>query len=168
MIFDMPAVNAGFEDRLEQLADQLRSKGSEYAMLHEHQRCKSIDHLQKELDRVESLQGEGLMLRQPNSKYVVGRSTTLLKVKRFHDDEAVVLEHQAGKGKHKGKLGALLVQLKGGTIFSIGTGFSDAQRAAPPAVGTTVTFRYQELTDGGVPRFPSFVRVFGGGTKTAK
>ena len=28
----------------------------------------------------------------------------------------------------------------------------------PPAIGMTITFRYQELTDRGVPRFPSFVR----------
>jgi DNA ligase-1 len=41
----------------------------------------------------------------------------------------------------------------------VGTGFTDAEREQPPAVGTTITFRYQELTDRGVPRFPSFVRV---------
>jgi len=27
-------------------------------------------------------------------------------------------------------------------------------------VGSVITFRYQELSDGGVPRFPSFVRVY--------
>ena len=42
--------------------------------------------------------------------------------------------------------------------FAVGTGFTDAQREKPPAIGATITFRYQELTDGGVPRFPSFVR----------
>jgi DNA ligase-1 len=44
----------------------------------------------------------------------------------------------------------------------VGTGFSDAMRANPPAIGSTITFRYQELTDAGVPRFPSFVRLFPG------
>ncbi len=39
----------------------------------------------------------------------------------------------------------------------IGTGFSDAQRASPPAIGSTITFRYQEFSDKRVPRFPSFV-----------
>lgn len=29
----------------------------------------------------------------------------------------------------------------------------------PPPVGSQIAFRYQELTDRGVPRFPSFVRV---------
>jgi DNA ligase-1 len=41
--------------------------------------------------------------------------------------------------------------------FSVGTGFSDAHRENPPPVGSTITFRYQELSDRGVPRFPSFV-----------
>ena len=49
--------------------------------------------------RIESLGGEGLMLRQPGSAYEVGRSCTLLKVKTFHDAEAFVVDHQGGKGK---------------------------------------------------------------------
>lgn len=51
------------------------------------------------------------------------------------------------------------MQLPDGGQFSVGTGFSDAQRESPPPIGSVITFRYQELTDGGVPRFPSFVRV---------
>ncbi len=44
---------------------------------------------------------------------------------------------------------------------SVGTGFSDREREAPPPVGTVITFRFQELSEGGVPRFPSFVRMRG-------
>ena len=62
-------------------------------------------------------------------------------------------------GRHNGRLGALDVELPDGTRFAVGTGFTDAQRETPPPIGSTITFRYQELTDGGVPRFPSFVRV---------
>lgn len=50
-------------------------------------------------------------------------------------------------------MGALAVELPDGT------GFSDAQRENPPPIGGLITFRYQELSDRGVPRFPSFVRV---------
>jgi len=99
------------------------------------------------------------MLRQPGSRYEAGRSSTLLKLKRFHDAEAIVVGHEPGKGRHKGRLGDLLVQLHDGTQFAVGTGFTDAQRETPPSVGSAITFRFQELTDGGVPRFPSFVRV---------
>ena len=99
------------------------------------------------------------MLREPASRYEAGRSATLLKVKRFHDAEARVREHLPGSGRHRGRLGALLVELPDGTTFSVGTGFTDAQRESPPPVGSLITFRYQELTDGGVPRFPSYVRA---------
>jgi DNA ligase-1 len=89
----------------------------------------------------------------------VGRSLTLLKVKSFLDAEARVLEHQPGAGRHKGRLGALFVEMANGVRFAVGTGFSDTERENPPPVGSTISFRYQELSDGGVPRFPSFVGV---------
>lgn len=161
VIFDAPTHPGEFEGRL-RFVEQTVKKGTlPYVQAHDHAACKSIDHLRQELARIEALGGEGLMLRQPNSKYAVGRSTTLLKVKTFHDAEARVVAHEPGAGKHKGRLGALLVELADGTRFSVGTGFSDAQRGAPPPVGSTITFRYQELSDAGVPRFPSFVGLRG-------
>jgi DNA ligase-1 len=99
------------------------------------------------------------MLRRPGSRYESGRSATLLKVKTFRDAEARVLKHLEGSGRHKGRLGALLVELPDGTRFSVGTGFSDAEREHPPAVGSLITFRYQELSEAGVPRFPFYVGV---------
>ncbi len=159
LVFDAPAASGGFEDRLGFLTDALARGAPKFAQPHAHQRCKNLADLRAELARIESLGGEGLMLRQPGSKYAVGRSTTLLKVKTFHDAEALVIGHQAGGGRHKGRLGALLARLPDGTEFAIGTGFSDRERANPPTVGATVTFRYQELSDAGVPRFPSYVGV---------
>jgi DNA ligase-1 len=159
LIFDAPAAKGGFEDRLAFLKDSLAKSAAKFTRQHPHERCKSLEALRAELTRIESLGGEGLMLRQPGSKYVAGRSATLLKVKTFHDAEAVVVGHQAGAGRHKGRLGALLVRLPDGTDFAIGTGFSDRERENPPAVGATVTFRYQELSDAGVPRFPSWIGV---------
>jgi DNA ligase-1 len=159
LVFDLPAVQAPFEERLAELRDRFQSQQPEFAIVHEHQLCRSLDHLREELARVTAIGGEGLMMRQPGSRYETGRSPTLLKVKTFHDAEARVVEHLAGAGRHKGRLGALAVELPDGTSFSIGTGLSDAQRENPPAIGSIVTFRYQELSDRGVPRFPSFVRV---------
>ena len=52
-----------------------------------------------------------------------------------------------------------MVELPDGTRFSVGTGFSDAERKDPPPPGSVITFRYQELSDGGVPRFPSYVGI---------
>jgi DNA ligase-1 len=166
LVFDAPTASGGFEERLEFLKDALAKSNLKFAGPHDHARCKSLDHLRAELSRIESLSGEGLMLRQPGSKYVAGRSATLLKVKTFHDADALVVGHQAGAGRHKGRLGALLVRLPDGTDFAVGTGFSDRERGNPPAIGATVTFRYQELSEAGVPRFPSYVGVrLDGGVK---
>lgn len=159
LLFDAPEEKGEFEARLKFLKRKVSPKKTPHVEVLEHHRCEGLKHLQKELARIESLGGEGLMLREPGSVYEVGRSSTLLKVKTFHDAEATVLDHQPGKGRHKGRLGALVVQLEDGTEFSVGTGFSDAQREDPPPVGSTITFRYQELSDGGVPRFPSFIRT---------
>jgi DNA ligase-1 len=159
LAFDAPGATGTFEERLAFLKEALAGSAVKFALLHAHERCKNLEALRAELARVEALGGEGLMLRQPASKYVAGRSSTLLKVKTFHDAEAVVIKHQAGAGRHKGRMGALLVRMPNGTEFAIGTGFSDRERENPPAIGATVSFRYQELSDAGVPRFPSWVGV---------
>lgn len=120
-------------------------------------RCESPAHLGTMLRAVESLGGEGLMLRQAGSLYEPKRSRTLLKVKSFFDVEATVEGHAPGKGKHEGRLGALRCRLDNGVLVDVGTGFTDAERESPPPVGATITVRYQELTPAGVPRFPVFV-----------
>jgi DNA ligase-1 len=157
LVFDAPAIEKGFEARLEFVRDCLREGQPKYARPHEHAVCTGVDHLRQELARLEALGAEGLMLRRAGSRYEAGRSATLLKVKTFHDAEARVLKHDEGAGRHQGRLGALLVELLNGTTFSVGTGFSDAERDNPPPVGSLITFRYQELSDAGVPRFPTYV-----------
>lgn len=159
VVFDAPALEKDFESRLNFVRECLGEAKAPHVAAHEHFRCEGIEHLRSELTRLEALGAEGLMMRRPGSRYESGRSSTLLKVKTFHDAEARVLKHQEGAGRHKGRLGALLVEMPDGTTFSVGTGFSDTERENPPAVGSTITYRYQELSDGGVPRFPSFVGV---------
>jgi DNA ligase 1 len=159
VIFDAPGLDAPFEERLARCQQYVEDVAPPYAEWLPHEPCKGVAHLREELARVEGLGGEGLMLRQPGSRYEAGRSHTLLKVKSFKDDEARVVGHAAGAGRHKGRLGALEVELRDGTRFSVGTGLSDAERENPPKVGTIITFRYQELSNDGVPRFPSYVGV---------
>ena len=158
VVFDAPAHEGEFEERIEHARQSVEGK-SAYVRIHEHVVCAGIDHLRSELSRVEALGGEGLMARRPRSKYEAGRSSSLLKVKSFRDAEARVIGHAAGAGRHKGRLGALEVELADGKRFNVGTGFSDEERGSPPPIGSIITFRYQELSDGGVPRFPSYVGV---------
>ncbi len=157
MVFDAPSHQGVFEERVAFIEETLKSLNVAWLMAHAQERCTNTQHLREELARVEALGGEGLMMRQPKSRYEAGRSNTLLKVKSFHDTEARVLAHVPGLGRHKGRLGALLVALENGIQFNVGTGFSDAERESPPAIGSIITFRYQELSNSGTPRFPSYI-----------
>lgn len=162
VIFDAPEVKGTFEERMTHLNEHFHPYETEEGVaVHQvcvlnQNICENADTLAAYLANVEEQGGEGVMLREPKSAYEEGRSTTLLKVKTFFDDEATVVKHIAGRGKHKGRLGALRVEWNG-VEFKVGTGFSDKQRENPPSVGSKVTFRYQELSKDGVPRFPSFI-----------
>jgi DNA ligase 1 len=157
VVFDAPHAGGAFEARIAHAQALLAKAQAPHARWLDHVACTGIDHLRDELRRVEGLGGEGLMLRRPGSSYEAGRSSSLLKVKTFHDTEARVVGHAPGTGKHKGRLGALVCELPDGTRFNVGTGFSDAERGSPPKLGAVITFRYQELSKDGVPRFPSYV-----------
>lgn len=157
VVFDAPQIGGAFEQRLGEARELLRPDRTPYTQVLDHGVCRDRDHLAAELARIEALGGEGVMLRQPGSRYVPSRSATLLKVKSFHDCEAVVIGHQPGTGRHRGRLGALLVRLASGVECAVGTGFSDAQRERPPVIGSVITLKYLELTSAGVPRFPVFV-----------
>ena len=94
------------------------------------------------------------MLHVADAAYAPGRSELLLKLKPHLDAEAVVVGHRAGSGKYRGLVGAAQ-----GRRFFIGSGLSDAMRREPPAIGTTVTYRYRELTSSGLPRFATYLRL---------
>jgi DNA ligase-1 len=157
VIFDMPG-DGEFEQRIKNLHGLIHVHRPTYALIHGHEVCTGIDHLKKELARVEELGGEGLMIRQPKSLYEAGRSSTLLKVKSFVDDEGVVSGYTDGTGKYKGKVGALLLKWNDREV-KVGTGLTDEDRSSPPPVGSLVNFRYLGLTDDGEPRHASYVGI---------
>lgn len=152
-VFDLHGVQEPYYRRMERLQDAIDGHG----------RIQLLPQVllpnQEALDAFEAsaLQDghEGVILRHPDSPYKFGRSTAeegyLLKVKRFVDGEAVVLEvieemhngneatkNELGRTKRsshqenkigKGRMGALLVRdLKTKVEFQIGTGFTDADK----------------------------------------
>jgi DNA ligase-1 len=155
-----PLIKASFEERMEEL--KMITSEMKHANLVVQELVRDAQHLTEKLAIIEADDGEGVMLRKKDSSYEFKRSNVLLKVKSTHDAEAKVVGHEEGKGKNTGKLGALVCLLPSGKKFKVGTGLSDAERANPPAVGDTITFGYFEMTKAGVPRFPTFKRVFTG------
>eukprot|EP00011_Vannellida_sp_DIVA3-517-6-12_P011121 CAMPEP_0114630064 /NCGR_PEP_ID=MMETSP0168-20121206/13689_1 /TAXON_ID=95228 ORGANISM="Vannella sp., Strain DIVA3 517/6/12" /NCGR_SAMPLE_ID=MMETSP0168 /ASSEMBLY_ACC=CAM_ASM_000044 /LENGTH=655 /DNA_ID=CAMNT_0001841557 /DNA_START=1 /DNA_END=1965 /DNA_ORIENTATION=+ len=155
MVFDAPDQKGGFEERMKFAKKIL--KGCATAQAVGMCKCKGKEHLYEKLEEVEAGGGEGLMLRAPKSQYEGRRSSNLLKVKTFFDEECIVVGHKPGTGRNHNRMGALFVQTPDGREFKVGTGFNDAQRNNPPKKGTVITYRYQELSNSGHPRFPSFI-----------
>ncbi len=159
MIFELPGAPGTFRERAEAMRKIVRQTNIPW--LREIEQFSVVDRnsLQKRMNEVVKAGGEGLMLHRADALYETGRSDTLLKMKPWEDAEAVVVGHVPGKGKNAGMLGALRVRTADGREFSLGTGFTDKQRSNPPPIGTTVTYRYRDLTNTGMPRFASFLRV---------
>lgn len=102
---------------------------------------------------------EGAMLRRADSPGKLKRSKNLLKIKSFKDAEATIVGVVEGNGKLEGMLGTLECRTAAGVEFEIGTGFNDAERTKlwkMKLVGKHVNYKYFELTNDGVPRFPVF------------
>jgi DNA ligase 1 len=159
MIFELPGAPGTFAQRAEQIRETVRQ--ADVSWLSEIEQFPVIDRnsLQKRMKEIVRAGGEGLMLHRADAHYETGRSDTLLKMKPWEDAEALVIGHLPGKGKYTGVLGALRVRTEDGREFSLGTGFTDQKRRDPLPVGTTVTYRYRDLTKHGLPRFASFLRV---------
>jgi DNA ligase 1 len=159
MIFELPNASDTFEARAKRIVEIVEKANIPHLKAVAQLRVKNDTELQKKLKQIVALGGEGLMLHLADAPYITGRSDVLLKLKLLLDAEAKVISHQAGRGKYKGKLGALLVETPEGVRFKLGTGFSDAQRANPPEIGSTVTYTYRDITNTGKPKFASFLRV---------
>lgn len=160
MVFDLPGHPGPFAERNAALKSLLDGLALPWVRPVEQFKVADRAGLRNAFVRVVKNGGEGLMLHRAASLYQAGRSDDLLKLKSYQDAEARVISHLPGKGKHQGVLGALLVETAAGLRFRIGTGFSDAERRNPPALGSWVTYRYVGLNEGsGIPRFASFMRV---------
>ncbi|HTF86321.1 MAG TPA: DNA ligase [Cellvibrio sp.] len=159
MVFDMPVPDLTFDERLARLTQLITEQGIGHLQLVKQYKVSNERALMNDLEQVVARGGEGLMLHRGTSLYRAARSDDLLKLKTYEDAEAVVIAHLPGKGKYQGMMGALLVEMPDQRRFKIGTGFSDAQRADPPPIGSTITYKYFGKTSTQLPRFASFLRV---------
>jgi len=138
-----------------------------------------------EMARLIPLEGEGIILRKPESSWLPKRSWNLLKHKGIDDDEGIVTGYITGRQTNKG---SKLLGLMGALILNYGgkrlelSGFTEAERAwkssdayqwakEHPGVevpdwigssyfprGTAVTFRYMGKTMDGIPSCAAYWR----------
>ncbi len=153
-----------------------------------HTPIRSYEALLKYEEAILELGFEGIMLRSYEGTYKEGRATlnegTFMKLKRFVDAEAVVVDFEelkhnhnaqqrsllglAKRSSHKanrvagGVLGALVCQLPGGVRFNIGSGFTQEQREQfwrmrDQLKGRLVKYKYFPVGVKDRPRFPVFL-----------
>ncbi|CAF2639952.1 unnamed protein product [Rotaria sp. Silwood2] len=159
LIFDAPSHGGKYEDRMKWLQANIPQDDDKcFATVVGIKKCEGLAQLKQFLADVNKAGGEGIMLRKPGSLYEHKRSTTLLKVKTFHDEEALVIGHKPSKSL-VGMVGALECELTNGKRFDVGSGLTMDQRRKAPKIGSIITFKFQELSNNGHPRFPVFLRV---------
>ena len=159
IVFDLPDHGGSFGERVAAMR-RLAGPGVPHWLRPVAQsRVADRRQLDARLAAVLAAGGEGLMLHHDAARYLAGRTPGLLKLKPHDDAEARVIAHMPGRGKYAGLVGALLVERDDGARFRLGSGLSDAERAAPPGIGSLVTYRYSGLTVNGLPRFPRYLRL---------
>ena len=172
-VFDVPEASGGLLDRLGELENFILKNPQSGQNLKIIKQVKVKDNAEFEAfaEAIIVKGGEGAVVREPNAPYERKRSKNALKYKKFKDAECEVTAINAGIGKYAGLMGSVTCkslgaagsntdeQIPHGVKFKVGSGFSDENRANPPKIGSIITYKYQNLTAKGLPRFPVFLRV---------
>ncbi len=159
-IFELPEAPGSFTERAARIEEIVAKQNWPQLLAVKQNKIADNAALQVLFQKMVAEGAEGLMLHLAEAPYITGRSDVLLKLKPQEDAEATVIAHLSGKGKYIGKMGALKVKTAEGVTFNIGSGFTDAQRANPPAIGSNITYKYRSETKNGVPRFATFMREY--------
>ena len=102
------------------------------------------------LDKVRSMNQEGVMINIDDANYQFRRTNELLKVKVMNDCDLEIIGVQEGTGRFKGTLGSLVVSYKGNPV-GVGSGLSDDMRKMiwedpQKFIGRIATIQYFEET----------------------
>jgi len=159
LLFELPGAPGTFAERAQAIERLAEAAGWPQLQAVAQSRVADRAALRRRLEDTVAQGGEGLMLHLASAPYGVGRSEVLCKLKPYLDAEATVVGYRPGKGKYRDGVGALEVETPEGRRFRLGSGVPDAMRRQPPGIGSVVTYRYQALTDHGIPRFARVVRI---------
>jgi len=154
-IFEVPEEKGNFFRRLWKIKKWKKTNSNKYIKIIKQIKCKDNKHLGEYLNELIKLKAEGLIIKNPILEYFVGRSSNILKVKKFHDMEAKVIDINYKKEKFK----SLVLKLDNNVVFNLGNGFTKKEKIDHPKVGDIVTFKYYNLTKFGKPKFASFLRI---------
>lgn len=103
--------------------------------------------------------GEGVIVRD---------SRVAFKLKPQNDAECKIVDYSRGKGRIRGKVGAIICEsladknsgIEKGVIFRIGSGLSDKMHENPPKIGTIITYKFSGISKNGIPKHTRFLRIY--------
>lgn len=153
-IFEIPNTKGDFYKRLEKLKNWKKKHYIKHLRIIKQIEVKSEKNMNKYLNKLLKINAEGIILKNPKLKYFSGRSNNILKVKKFYDDEALVIGINYKKDK---SFKSLKVKLKNNVVFNLGNGFGRGKIL--PNVGDIITFKYYGFTKNKKPKFASFLRI---------
>ncbi|ERJ20148.1 DNA ligase ATP-dependent protein [Salinisphaera shabanensis E1L3A] len=162
-VFDLPEHGGEFDARVPAIRKTVAAIDQPWVVAIRQFKVDDPEALDTALARVLARGGEGLILHRGDAPYRAGRSDDVLKLKPYEDAEARVIGINPGQGRLEGLMGSLDVRTPDGREFAIGSGFTDAERADPPPLGSWITYRYNGETATGLPRFARFLRRRPGG-----
>jgi DNA polymerase/3'-5' exonuclease PolX len=135
-------------------------------------KIKSIKMMDEYYQKILKSGGEGIMIKNPDSKYKIGRASDMLKYKPSFDREGIIIGYSPGNGKYEGLLGAFICKplINHDTYMSIDeneehiftiSGMDDKVRKSykkTHPINTIISFECSGYTDKGVPRFARYIR----------
>lgn len=163
-IYDLPSCLENFSDRNWELTKlfQDNKEFQKYCINVETNMVLSDEEVQNKLEYYLDKGYEGAIVRL-NKPYENKRTNSLLKVKKFEDEEFVIVDIEEGRGNLAGKAGRIIVDVDGKRV-SAGLKFSHEDAAEiwinkDRYIGKKATIKYFNRTPDGSLRFPKCIQI---------
>lgn len=153
--FNLACLSMTFSARLLQLG---RFVGLKHSVLVETKMLSSKKQVQSKHDEYASQGYEGIMIRNTYGEYeIANRSSHLLKYKAFQTEEYKIVGAEEGRGKDAGTVIWICTSSAGDFHVRPKGTFEDRTKwfkNKKDYIGKNLTVQFQNLTNGGIPRFP--------------
>ena len=166
-LYDMLDPNnrkAGFQDRYDTLKTILGSTPPKNLILTENFEINNKAEIKPLHDQFVKEGYEGIMIRNKDGEYGINkRSKNLQKFKEFYDQEFQIVGYEEGTGNDAGTV-IWVCMTEQGDLFKARPKGTREERTeyfqkGDDFIGATLTVRYFEMTDDGIPRFPVGVAI---------
>lgn len=164
-IYDLPSCPENFHKRnweLTELWFEFEEEFNKYCICVETHAVLSDEEVQHRLEDYLDHGYEGAIVRL-DKPYENKRTNSLLKVKKFEDEEFRIVDIEEGRGNLAGKAGRIIVEVDGKRV-SAGLKFShddaaEIWRNRGKYIGKLATIKYFNRTPDGSLRFPKCIQI---------